>query len=285
MSAIPVRAMVMNWLNRFHQSYTLNRLRTWVYSQLKPCRNPRIAFVFGCQRSGTTLLRNFIGLDSRFRDVGEGDPPYFHQEVGEHYLRLIDDEHVEALLCSQRSPWLLLKPLHDSQQAARLLRRFERSRGIWIYRHYLPVIESHLRYYKHDVIDYLAPLMELDESSWILQGLAKEILQEIRELLMLAKNRPQDLYAVFWYARNAQLLSQLGDMPMLVLSYEELVLEPAKCLQVLSKYLDIELSTRAAAVPHQSSLHPKQTNALHPLVQEACDQMHEKLRSLSAINR
>lgn len=263
----------------------MNRLRTWAYGRFHPCRDPRVAFIFGCQRSGTTLLRNFIGLDSRFRDVGEGDLPYFHQEAGERYLRLINDEQVEALVRSQRSPWVLLKPLHDSQQAAKLLKRFDNSRGIWIYRHYLSVIQSHLRYYKHDTVHYLAPLRGLDESSWILQGLGKDVIDEIRQLVSLAENHPQDLYAVFWYARNAHLFEQFKKSEILVLSYEELVLEPAKCLQVLSKHLDIELSTAAAAVPHQSSLHPKQTSFLHPLVKESCDQMHEKLRSLSTISQ
>lgn len=277
--------MNFTWTNRFHQSYKINRLRSWFYEWLYPCANPRVAFIFGCQRSGTTLLRNFIGLDSRFRDVGEGDPPYFHQEAGEHYLRLMDDDHLEILVRSQRSPWVLLKPLHDSQQAARLLTRFERSRGIWIYRHYQPVIQSHLRYYKHDALHYLAPLRTLDQSSWILQGLGKEVLQRIQELVVHARDRSEDLYAVFWYVRNAQLFAQLGEMRMLVLSYEELVLEPSKCLRLLSEHLGIELSTAAAAVPHQSSLQPKETISLHPIIQEACDQMHEKLHALSALNQ
>jgi len=277
--------MLFNWRNRFQQSYKMNRLRTWVYGLLHPCGNPRVAFIFGCQRSGTTLLRNFIGLDSRFRDVGEGDPPYFHQETGERYLRLIDDDDVEALVRSQRSPWVLLKPLHDSQQAARLLRRFNNSRGIWIYRHYLPVIQSHLRYYKHDALHYLAPLSMLDESSWILKGLGKEVLQTIQELVVHAGGRPENLYAVFWYARNAQLFVQLKEMRMLVLSYEELVLQPARCLRLLSTHLGEELSLAAAAVPHQSSLHPKEITPLHPRIQASCDQMLNELRALASLDQ
>ncbi len=275
--------MLFTWRNRFQQSYKMNRLRTWTYSLLRPSKSPSVAFIFGCQRSGTTLLRNFIGLDSRFRDVGEGDPPYFYQE-GERYLRLMDDKQVEALVRSQRSPWVLLKPLHDSQQAARLLKRFDESRGIWIYRHYLPVIQSHMRYYKHDALHYLAPLSGLDESSWMLRGLGKEILQEIRELVRLAEGRPQDLYAVFWYARNAHLFEQLKEVEMLVLSYEELVLQPAACLRLLSKHLGVELSPAAATVPHQSSLHPKEIIPLHPSIQKTCDQIYHKLRALSALN-
>lgn len=277
--------MLSSWRKRLMQSYKFNRLRTWLYGLANPCANPRVAFIFGCQRSGTTLLRNFIGLDSRFRDVGEGDPPYFYQEEGGRYLRLIDHDEVEALVRSQRSPWVLLKPLHDSQHASRLLKRFEGSKGIWIYRHYSAVIQSHLHYYKHEPLHYLVPLSSLDESSWMLQGMRKEILQEIREMVRLAEDRPQDMYAVFWYARNAYLFEQLKEGEMLVLSYEDLVLKPAGCLRLLSKHLGVELSPAAAAVPHQSSLHPKETIPLHPLIQASCDQMLTELRALASLDQ
>lgn len=273
--------MLSSLRKRLMQSYKLNRLRTRLYGMANPCANPRVAFIFGCQRSGTTLLRNFIGLDPRFRDVGEGDPPYFHQEAGERYLRLIDHDDVEALVRSQRSPWVLLKPLHDSQHAARLLKRFEGSKGIWIYRHYSSVIQSHLHYYKHDTLHYLQPLRALDDSSWILQGLRKEIIQKVGTLLKYAGESHQELYAVFWYVRNAHLFEQLKEGEMLILSYEDLVRKPAGCLRLLSKHLGVELSPNAAAVPHQSSLYVKLTVPLNPLVQEACDQMYQKLCALN----
>lgn len=277
--------MFSTWRSRLQQSYKVNRLRTWFYGAFNPCADPRVAFIFGCQRSGTTLLRDFIGLDSRFRDVGEGDPPYFRQEAGERYLRLIDDGEVEALVRSQRSPWVLLKPLHDSQQAARLLKRFAGSRGIWIYRHYLSVVQSHLRYYKHDVLHYLEPLRVFDEACWMLQGLEERFIQEVRELVGLAGDRPHDLYAVFWYVRNAQLFTQLKEVEILVLAYEELIVQPADCLRLLGGHLGLELFGAAAAVPHKSSLHPKETIPLHPRIQASCDQMLHDLYALSALNQ
>ena len=273
--------MLSNWRKRLMQSYKVNRLRTWLYGMANSCANPRVAFIFGCQRSGTTLLRNFIGLDGRFRDVGEGDPPYFHQEAGERYLRLIDHDDVEALVRSQRSPWVLLKPLHDSQHAARLLKRFEGSKGIWIYRHYSSVIQSHLHYYKHDTLHYLQPLRTLDESSWMLQGLEKEIIEEVGALLKYAGDRDPDLYAVFWYARNAHLFSLLKETELLVLSYEELVLQSAECLRLLNRHLGVELFSAAATVPHQSSLHLAKAITLHPVIQQACEWMYGKLLALS----
>lgn len=248
---------------------------------LFPSRDARIAFIFGCQRSGTTLLRNFIGIDQRFRDIGEGDPPYFHQELGDRYLRLKDDSSLEVLFRSQKSPWLLLKPLHDSQRASELLKRFPNSKGIWIYRHYQAVIQSHLTYYKHDPFRYLAPLVELDISSWILKGLPHSALDEIRELTTLARESAVDLYAVFWYVRNMHLLAQISETPMLVLSYEDLVLKPDQSRMCLSNYFDVPLPAAASSFPHQSSLNQKRAAQLHPRIRDACDELFLKISSLS----
>ncbi|MDZ4286527.1 MAG: hypothetical protein U0984_01135 [Prosthecobacter sp.] len=135
---------------RILSSYKVNKLRTRLYQTLHPCREPRIVFVFGCQRSGTTMLRSFIGFDPRVDDQGEGDPPYFWQVPVEdpRYLRAVPDEEIERLSRASHSPVVLIKPLHDSQRAAALLQRFPRSKGIWIFRHYHEVILSHLNYYR-----------------------------------------------------------------------------------------------------------------------------------------
>lgn len=271
----------LNWKVTLQQSYKVNRLRTFVHSLLFPSRDARIAFIFGCQRSGTTLLRNFIGIDQRFRDIGEGDTPYFHQEHGDRYLRLKDDSSLEVLVRSQKSPWVLLKPLHDSQRASELLKRFPNSKGIWIYRHYQAVIQSHLTYYKHDPFRYLAPLVELDISSWILEGLPSNALDEIRELTTLARESAVDLYALFWYVRNRHLLAQISETPMLVLSYEDLVLKPDQSRMRLSNHFEVTLPASASSFPQQSSLIQKRVAKLHPRIRDACDELFLRINSLS----
>ncbi len=273
--------MISGIVNRWSKSHKINRFRTSLYAVLKPCSSPRVAFIFGCQRSGTTFLRNFIGLDQRFRDIGEGDPPYFHQEKGGRYLRLVDDSQVEALVKAQRSPWVLLKPLHDSQRAVELLERFQSSRGIWIFRHYDSVVQSHLGYYQHDPMDYLQPLRQVDIHSWMLSGLEQRSMERVRELLEMANSSIPDLYAVFWYARNALLFQHLKRASLLVVSYENLVADPHRGLQSFSKYLGLELSTKALLVPMQRRPSAPVLSKLTPEVEHACNLMLQKLSSLS----
>lgn len=273
--------MFLNISDRWRKSHKLNRLRTSLYATLKPSLAPRVLFIFGCQRSGTTLLRDFIGLDRRFRDIGEGDPPYFNQEQGERYLRLVDDPQVEAMVNAQKSPWVLLKPLHDSQRAAELLERFQGSRGIWIFRHYHSVVQSHLGYYLHHHLDYLQPLRQMDLSSWMLSGLGCQRISQIRKLVEIADESVPDLYAVFWFARNAFFFQNLKRCNLLLVSYEDLVASPHECLQAFSKHLSVELSTNALSVPRKQNTTKPSSLKLNPEIQDSCNVLLKQLRSVA----
>lgn len=268
-------------VNRWAESHKVNRFRTYLHALLQPCMSPRVTFIFGCQRSGTTFLRNFIGLDQRFRDIGEGDLPYFHQEKGPQYLRLVDDSQVERLVRAQKSPWILLKPLHDSQRAVELLERFQDSRGIWIFRHHDSVVQSHLSYYRHDAMEYLRPLRQMDLNSWMLSGLEHQSLERVRELLKVADVSIPDLYAVFWYARNALLSQHLKRVNLLVVSYERLVATPDQCLRAFNKHLEVDLSTKALLVPKQRKSNIPSSFKLKPEIECACNIMLEQLSFLS----
>lgn len=271
--------MLFSLAKTWSKSYKINRFRTSLYAILRPSVSPRVAFIFGCQRSGTTFLRNFIGLDQRFRDIGEGDPPYFHQEEDAQYLRLVEDSQVEALVKAQKSPWVLLKPLHDSQRAVELLERFERSRGIWIFRHYNSVVQSHLGYYHHDPLTYLRPLREKDVNSWMLSGLEDQSMEQVFELIELAGSSIPDLYAVFWYARNSFLFQHLKRVNLLVVSYEKLVTSPHECLQAFNKHLELDLSTKALLVPDRRGFKSAGFE-LMPKIDHACSLMYQQLASL-----
>jgi hypothetical protein len=275
--------MSFRLIKKWAESHKLNRLRTLAHAALRPCSFPRVAFIFGCQRSGTTLLRNFIGLDSRFRDIGEGDTPYFHQERGSRYLRLLEDDQVEALVCSQKSPWVLLKPLHDSQRAVELLARFKESRGIWIFRHYDMVVQSHLGYYRHDPMEYLQPLKQMDRSSWMLSGLENQNLERVRELVELAGESVANLYAVFWYARNALLFQHLQRANLLVVAYEDLVGSPHQCLQAFNRHLGTELSTQALVMPRKSAANSVSSSALMIEIRIACEEMYKELLAVRRV--
>jgi len=265
-------------------SHKLNKLRTRLHAVTHPCGDPRLVFIFGCQRSGTTMLRSFIGFDSRIDDHGEGDPPYFWQVPVEdpRYLRIVPDDEIQRLSQAQRSPVVLIKPLHDSQRAAELLRRFPRSKGIWIFRHYHEVILSHLNYYKgrYDPLPYVKDLLDLNECSWKAEHLGPRM----KEFILRHRSEattPTAAYALFWLARNSLLFDQ--DHPdLLTLNYADLVAKPGPALDVLSQHVGLNLDRRYSQFPQRRERKQDLPDAIPGAIHTACDEMQQRLISRAA---
>jgi hypothetical protein len=268
-------------LNRALASYKLNKLRTWAHQTFKPCAKPRILFVFGCQRSGTTMLRDLIGWDGRVLDIGEGNAPYFHTERGnDDYNRLIPWDDVERIVSEQRSEIVLLKPLHDSQLAVKLLDRFPGSRGIWIHRQCADVVHSHMTYYKHDYQEYLKPLFQGSEHSWFTENLDADVLAFVRSF-DLNTLPPADAYALFWFARNSLLFGQ-RDERLMPLSFDILVKSPASWLQPLSEHLGMKMDPWAARLVDNRS-RARDLKLANSHIAEAVKRMEEQLAAVSQL--
>jgi hypothetical protein len=277
--SIPSLLAKARW--RVLSSYKVNKLRTHLHQALRPCGHPRIVWVFGCQRSGTTMLRSFIGFDPRVDDQGEGDPPYFWQVPVEdpRYLRAIPDEEIARLAAQSRSEVVLIKPLHDSQRAAALLNRFPDSKGIWIFRHYHEVILSHLNYYRgrYDPLPYVKDLLDLSEGSWKSEGLGESMRDFILTHRHLATT-PTAGFALFWLARNSLLFEQLHPR-LATLHYADLVEHPRAALAFLSQHVDLRLDPRYAEFPQRRERTSALPDAIPPPLHDACEQMMSRLKA------
>ena len=266
-------------------SHKLNRLRTAWRGLLHPCPEPNFTFIFGCQRSGTTLLRHLIGLDSRVQDYGEGDPPYFWQVPNEdpRYIRLRDDEEIERLRRKERSPIVLLKPLHDTQCARHLLDRWPNSRAIFIHRHYRQVILSHLNYYRgrYEPMAYISDLLQLQPQSWKAQNLDPSMADFVRQHGHLADNA-SNRFALLWLARNSLRFSQ-NHARLIGLGYASLVEQPQRCLQILGAHLGLTFPAHLALIPQERLRDQALPQELAPPLLEACELMMQRLNEASAL--
>lgn len=269
---------------RLMTSYKVNKLRTRVHAVMHPCEDPRLVFIFGCQRSGTTMLRNFIGFDPRVSDYGEGDPPYFWQTPTEdpRYIRLVPDAEVEKLRRSERNDIVLIKPLHDTQRAAELLTKWPKSKGVFIFRHYREVILSHLTYYRgrYEPMPYLRDLLELNEGSWKAENLGAEMREFIRTHRHLATT-PTAGFALFWLARNS-LLFDNSHLSLIALHYADLIKHPREALRVLGRHLDMTFDERYSDFPEHRDREKPLPDEIPPVLLEACEAMMSRLLQAAA---
>lgn len=241
-----------------------------------PADQRQALLVFGCQRSGTTMLQQSL-LDCSWRTI----------ILEEHDRRLIGADDAERLrwdrldLVSARMmalPFELVvaKPLVESHRARELLDGFERAKGIWMLRHYLPVAKSNLRRFgPGNGHRDLRILVESGPANW--RGTSSEEVKARVASLLASGLSPLDAAAVFWWARNRLYLDQemWADDRIKILRYEVMIEFPQECLEALSDFIGLRLPVSAM----KRRIHPAEVarGELRPDVEWLCAELMEKL--------
>jgi len=217
----------ISWKER--QAFRWFRLRKRVFQFLKyrPGQEKVILFIVGCQRSGTSMIHHQFRLDFNTVTFDEVSP--FSSHDLKEGLRLNPIPEVKGLIYSTRAPFILAKPLVESQNLTGLLDEIPGSKALWMYRHYQDVVRSNLRYFgQQNGRKDLVPIVRNDQSDWRAENLGSEDLQIIRGLYSPDMD-PNDAAALFWYARNSLFFSRNypADSRIRLCRYEDLVTDPA----------------------------------------------------------
>jgi hypothetical protein len=244
----------------------------------------RVLLVFGCQRSGTTMLQQSL-LDCSWRVI----------ILEEHDQRLVRPGDPERLrwdrldLVSSRMmalPFELIvaKPLVESHRVGELLDSFDQVKGIWMLRHHLSVATSNLRRFGVDNgYRDLRLLIEGRPGDW--RGAASEEVRARVDTLLASRLSPLDAAAVFWWARNQLYMDQhlWDDDRIKVMSYEAILQSPQGCLEALSDFVGMQLPLGAM----KRRIHPAAVSRaeLRPDVEELCSELSQKLENVPVLPR
>jgi hypothetical protein len=163
-------------------------------------------------------------------------------------LRWDDIELVSKRILRLPFELVVAKPLSESHRSIELLDNLRAAKGIWMLRHFLSVANSNLtRFGKDNGYRDLQILVENWASNWRGTG-SEEIRPRVANLLSTGLS-PLDAAAVFWWARNKLYVDQelWREERIRVLRYESLLANPSECLDVLSKFIGIQLPVRTMA--------------------------------------
>lgn len=265
--------------DRLLNSYKVNSFRKSVYRLTHRRQEPRVIFIFGCQRSGTTITQRLIELDPQVVSYGEGDAPYFYQWP-ERANRLLDEEVIKVLLRSEKSPRVLLKPLYESQRAVELMSAFPRSQAVWVFRNYQDVIASHRSYYHHrDPRQYVESLLRQDSESWLGAHCSEE-LQALLKDLSDADLSVDDLYGLFWIAR-CELYWPLRDDPRVcLLDYDRLRESPNEVVDQLYEFMELQRRPVYTRLVRTGKPGQHDDQQLNPLIRSFCEELLARLKAV-----
>ncbi len=243
-------------------------------------RTPRdrrsVVFIFGCQRSGTTMVQQTL-LDRSWRVL----------IMEEHDRRLVGDDPDETTwqegsIVFRRIRALpfevvAVKPLVESYRVAELLDTAGRSSAIWMLRHYLDVSQSNLRRFGlGNAHRDLEPFLTGDALNWRCRGATEETRERVVGLLRDGLE-PLDAAALFWWTRNQLYFDQRlsEDERIQVLRYEQVCSHPEDVVRSLSSHIGVSLPVHSTVPRVRSRRGADSIGELSPKIEQLCAKMWE----------
>ncbi len=260
------------------------RKRCLQYLRYRPDQAKTVLYVVGCQRSGTSMLHHLFRLDWSTVTYDEVSPLSAGDD--EEHLRWTSLDLVRDRIGADRAPFVVAKPLVESQQLDRLLDLFGDTRAIWMWRGYLDVATSNLAFFgEGNGHEDLQHLLGGEGPSWKRENLAPATVERIRAAYG-PNLAPLDAAALFWYARNSLFFERgLDADPRVALcSYDELANRPGEVMRRAYAHVGRPYPGNRIIADVQAPRRRNQENAvLDATVASMCNELQERLASIPGI--
>ncbi|MEM7330565.1 MAG: sulfotransferase [Chloroflexota bacterium] len=246
-----------------------------------------LLFIFGCQRSGTTITQRIFEQDWNTK---------IYPEVASHLskqdtklgLRLDPVSDLKHEFSKQKAPFVITKPLVESQNAQTLLKSFPGSKALWMYRHYGDVAASKLK--KSGMMSGVGDLRYIHKdvpNDWR----NDQISDEVRHLVNQYFSEDMDGFdaaALYWYVRNQFYFQQdLANSPnVMLVRYDDLVGDSANTIKRIYNFLERPFPGENILIDvHKKSIGKGKHVSVSPSIQALCDTMFQNLLEADQKNR
>ncbi len=244
-----------------------------------PPDQKKVLLIIGCQRSGTTMMLRILERDRQSRVYGE----FSELSIGPNRTLLKPFAEVKSIVDRDPAPFVVVKPLVETQRLSELFEHFPQAKAVWMFRHYKDVISSNLKNFGTDNgIDDLRPIAQGDPNNWR-SSHASEDVQQLARQYFSEDMSSLDAAALFWYARNSLFFDMnLTEHPQVMISrYEDMVQQPRTELQKIYQFAGRPYPENITNHDiRASSIGKGQDVALHPDIEAHCQRMLNRLNEV-----
>ena len=236
----------------------------------------RVVLIFGCQRSGTTMLQQtFLDRSWRVLILEEHDRCLVGPGAGPEETTW--QEYSMVLGRIRRLPFEVVaaKPLVESASATALMDAAGTVKAVWMLRPYPDVARSNVSKFGLDnPYQDLQPIRSRDATDWRYRGMTEETWETVTTLLN-RRLTPLDAAALFWWTRNQLYFDQRlwEDDRIRILRYERACNQPDEVIQSLSGYIGVPLPIRSITPRVRVRPSPPETRELDPDVDRLCGKL------------
>jgi hypothetical protein len=233
----------------------------------------RVLLIFGCQRSGTTMLQQtFLDRSWRVLILEEHDHRLVGPTPGPEETTW--QEYSTVMRRIRRLPFEVVaaKPLVESASATALMDAAGAVKAVWMIRRYPEVAQSNVnRFGTDNPYRDLQPICSRDATDWRYRGVT-EVAWETVTALLNRRLTPFDAAALFWWTRNQLYFDQRlwEDDRIRILRYERACNQPDEVIRSLSDHIGLALPIDSIAPRVRARPLPAETTELDPEVDRLC---------------
>lgn len=253
-------------------------IRRWVMQTLDPHQGrSHLLLIFGCQRSGTTLLSRIFEGDPTVCSFAEHSRSLSRRD---HLLRTRPLPELEKVFQRCKGRLIVAKPLVESQRATEFLEHFPEARAVWSYRHYRDVVRSFVKLFDRASVNIMKKVVDRADN-W-----ASESVSETSREIVLRFYRPDmplnDAAAIYWLLRNSLYFEQALDRHPRVraICYDDLVSRPDETMRSVYSFLGFPYpGSHLVGGVHADSRGLGRSVELDPEIEALCESMWVRLKA------
>jgi hypothetical protein len=241
----------------------------------------RVVLIFGCQRSGTTMLQQtFLDRSWRVLILEEHDRRLIGPAPGPEETAW--QEYSTVLRRIRRLPFEVVaaKPLVESASATTLMDAAGTVKAIWMLRRYPEVAQSNVsRFGLDNPFRDLRPIRARDMRDWRYKGVTEETWKAVTALSS-RRLTPFDAAALFWWTRNQLYFDQrlAEDDRIRILRYERACNQPDEVIRSLSSHIDVALPLGSITSRVRTQPTPAETRELDPEIEQLCRKLWDSFK-------
>ena len=281
LTTAPLWTRVRRRYDRAWSGYVLARKKSRHRRQIGMVADKRVAYIFGCQRSGTNMTLRTLDRSLDVDRFEESDPRAFV------HCRILGKEVRDALIARSTAKCVLFKPICDSHRVLELLAEHPGSKAVWIYRNYKDVADSAVNYWGDQTQAFIEDLLEgggdWGQGPWNREKVAQECLSKIREACADGLS-PHGACAIFWYMRNRTFFEQdLEHNPDTIIArYEDVVRSPREEFERLCRFLSVGFYPEMVSKVFTSSIRKRPFPAISKRIKTLCENLGQRLDRVRA---
>lgn len=238
-----------------------------VYFSINKRQRKTVVFVAGVQRSGTNMMMDVLDRSWETDTYHERDSRAFDN------YQMKDLSVIKELCAKSNASHFVIKSLCELQNLTKFMEEFSLARTIWVTRNYEDIVNSMLLSFRNQAKQIRALSNDRTMGGWWLgKGMSDETYELVKSFA-----RPDlddaSAAALQWYFRSKLFFDQDFDKDprVLLVKYENLVMQPADEFQRVFSFLKLKFTDRVSKKIFASSINKRPAPEINPEIRKLCD--------------